>query len=207
MENVLELIKIEKLISMVIALGLIQAIGSLILRRLGPQTGFIISGFISGLISSTAYSATLAKRTKSLSIDQIRIESISYLSSTLAMLIQGLFIVTVGVVDFTKVIIIFVGPIVMTLILIFISAQRSKLINTNFPIRPLFDILSLIKLTIFIIGVVAISNFLQQNFGRMGLGALTFFVSLFEIHGSMIANTQLFSKNFYPLKSFSFCYV
>lgn len=202
MENLLSLIKIEKLVSMVIVLGLVQFIGGIIMKKLGSRTGFIVSGFISGLVSSTAYTASLARRTRELSTDQVKVETVSYLSSTLASLTQGLFIVLVGVSDFTSGVIVFIGPVLTTLILIYISSNRNKSINPDFPVRPLVDILSLIKLTIFIVGIISISNFLQHSFGNLGIETLTFFVSLFEVHGSMIANTQLFVKNLLTVKEF-----
>ena len=200
-----ELIQIEKLLSMVLALGVIQFIGGLASRKVGTRVGFIISGFINGLVSSTAFTTALAKKSKDLSLEQVRIESISFLSATLAMLLQGLFLVFIGIVDPPiSSLLIFVGPILMTLVLILIRHRKTKLIKEKFSSVPLIDIISLIKLTLFIVGIITISKFLQVQFGGRGLGVLTFLVSLFEIHGSMIANSQLMVKNIISVDEFSF---
>lgn len=202
--NFFELIEIKKLFSMIIALGAIQLIGGLASRRIGARAGFILSGFINGLISSTAFTATLSKKSRSLSLEQVHVESISFLSATLAMLVQGFFLMLIGT-DFNlSISLIFITAIVTTTILIFIRNQKNQTIKTNFPKAPLFDFLSLLKLTIFIIGIITISKLLQIQFGGRGIEILTFLVSLFEIHGSIIANAQMLAKNTISIDEFSF---
>lgn len=190
---------------MVLALGAIQFIGGLVARKVGTQTGLLISGFINGLVSSTAFTAELANKSRSHSLEQVRIESISFLSATLAMLVQGFFLVLIGIENSPKpVLLIFIGPILMTIILIMIRHNKIKSIHAKFSEVPLIDFISLIKLTIFIVGVITISKLLQIQFGGRGLEVLTFFVSLFEIHGSIIANSQLLVKQTISVDEFSF---
>ena len=45
-----------------------------------------------------------------------------------------------------------------------------------------------------------ISKLLQMYFGQQGLMVLTFLVSLFEIHGSVISNVQIFESGTINLK-------
>ncbi len=202
--NFLELIEIKKLFSMIFALGAIQLIGGIASRWVSVRSGFIISGFVNGLVSSTALTATLSKKSRSLSLEQVRIESISFLSATLAMLVQGLFLVLIGTNASPFVLLIFISPIFMTLILIFIRNHKVKSIKAEFPEVPLFDFLSLLKLTIFIVGIITISKLLQIQFGGRGIEVLTFLVSLFEIHGSVIANTQMLAKQTISVDDFCF---
>ncbi len=189
---------------MIFALGAIQLIGGIACRWVGVRAGFIISGFVNGLVSSTAFTATLAKKSRSLSLEQVRIESISFLSATLAMLIQGFFLILIGIDAPLQVMLIFISPITMTIILILIRNQKTKSIRAEFPTAPLFDFVSLIKLTIFIVGIITISKLLQIQFGGRGLEILTFLVSLFEIHGSIIANTQMMVKQTITVEEFCF---
>jgi len=202
--NFFELIEVKKLLSMIIALGAIQLIGGLASRRISARAGFIVSGFINGLISSTAFTANLAKKSNSLSLDQVRIESVSFLSATLAMLTQGFFLILIGT-DFNlSISLIFISPIAMSIALIFIRNQKNQTIKTEFPQAPLFDFLSLLKLTIFIVGIITIEKLLQLQFGGRGIEILTFLVSLFEIHGSIIANSQMLAKKVISIDEFSF---
>jgi uncharacterized membrane protein (DUF4010 family) len=59
---------------------------------------------------------------------------------------------------------------------------------------PTIDILPLVYLAGFIILILAASKLGQRLWGDNGLIGLTFLVSLFEIHGSIIANTNLHSN-------------
>ena len=51
-----------------------------------------------------------------------------------------------------------------------------------------------LKLAIFIVFILISSKLLQNIFGQTGLLVLTFLVSLFEIHGSIITNVQLYES-------------
>lgn len=188
---------------MIFALGAIQFVGRVASRWLNVRAGVIISGFVNGLISSTALTASLSKKSKSLSEDNLRIESLSYLSATLAMLVQGFFLVLIGINKFSyEILALFGGPILVTLILLAIRNNKLQGMKADYKKPPLLDILSLIKLAIFIVFIIAISRLLQLKFGKVGLDALTFLVSLFEIHGAIIANTQLYVRDTILLKEF-----
>lgn len=200
-----EVIQIEKLIEMILALGLIQFVGAIFSRKLSSHLGFIFSGFVNGLVSSTAFTASLAKRSQNLSETQIKVESISFLSATLAMLVQAAFLVFIGIDNISsKILFIFVTPIVATLLLMGFRAYKIKSIETEFPKVPFLDVASLVKLTFFVVGIVTISRLLQSKFGDQGLSLVTFIVSFFEIHGSVIANTQLASNGSILLSEYYF---
>jgi uncharacterized membrane protein (DUF4010 family) len=85
---------------------------------------------------------------------------------------------------------IFFGPLLMTGVLIYRHSR--KLGDRPLTLEPEpFRFLPILKLGLFILMILVFSKMLQNLFGQTGLVAFTFLVSLFEIHGSIIANLQL----------------
>lgn len=175
---------------MIFALATIQAFGSLMTKFLGARDGAILTGFFGGLISSTATTASLAKSSKN-SGGQGSAEILIFLSATGAMLFEALVLVVIGT---TKIhlshLLVFSGPILATTVMIFIH-YRSYTERRNASASSEFKILPILKLSLFIIAILSISKLFQQLFGQNGLLVLTSLVSLFEVHGSIIANVQL----------------
>lgn len=182
----------KKMLSMVFALVAIQGLGILLISRYGSFMGSILTGFLGGLISSTATTAALAKKNSLATQAHIRNDSLVFLSTTIAMLVEGLGIVFVGIDALNyRLAALFCAPALVTILIISLMFKKSTQ-----PKRPAiepseFKIAPLLKLSIFIIAILALSKILQHVFGSQGLINLTFLVSLFEIHGSLIANTQL----------------
>lgn len=181
----------QKIIYMISALAFIQAMGFLMIQILGARTGAILTGFIGGLISSTATTAALAKASKHASKKDAATENLTFLCATLAMLLEALAITIFGTTDVhAPLLVIFLGPGLVTVLMIFlqsrVTANHSPAMeNTGLEILPI------LKLSAFVICILTLSKILQKFFGQSGLLALTFIVSLFEIHGSVIANVQL----------------
>ncbi len=181
----------KKIATMILALAMIQAFGSAIAQHLGTRTGAILTGFFGGIISSTATTASLARRSKVSGKAHSSGEALTFLSATGAMLFEGLALVITGTseVHFSN-LLIFIGPILATLAMIFVQYRKLKdrsdtLQNTDFLILPI------LKLSVFIVAILSISKVFQNLFGQNGLLVITSLVSLFEIHGSVIANVQL----------------
>ncbi len=186
-----KLLSPKKVATMIFALMLIQVMGTTLSRFLGEKAGAILTGFFGGLISSTATTAALAKRSQSLGRQDESAETLTFLAATAAMLIEGLALLLSGTTEFHPTLsLIFLGPILTSALLIFRHSNRlrdkSLVVGSNE-----FRILPILKLAAFIVAVLALSKGLQNVFGQSGLIALTFLVSLFEIHGSVIANVQL----------------
>lgn len=181
----------KKVASMIFALTLIQVMGAALASALGTKGGSILTGFLGGLISSTATTASLAKRSKSDHRHGASTEILTFLAATVAMLFEGFALLLSGTREFHfGLSLIFFGPILLTGFLIY--RHSSKLENRPLTIDPEpFRLLPILKLGVFILLVLALSKVLQNMFGQAGLVALTFLVSLFEIHGSIIANVQL----------------
>ena len=165
---------------MIFALALIQILSSII-AQLGSKAGAILTGFLGGLISSTATTASLARQSKISSHDMSAFEIITFLSATGAMLAEGTSLLLVGTDEIhPSLFIIFLGPIFVTLVMIFL--QSRKLTHRNLAIEHnSFKILPILKLSAFIVTILVLSKVLQNSFGQSGLSILTFLVSLFEI--------------------------
>ncbi len=185
-----KLLSPKKIATMILALAIIQALGSALAQYLGARTGAILTGFFGGLISSTATTASLAKKSK-VSKGHSSGEVLIFLSSTGAMLFEGLTLVIAGTTDFhLSNLLIFIGPIIATIGMIFVQYRTTK-DRSGTSDTSTFQILPILKLSIFIVAILSVSKICQNFFGHNGLMVLTTLVSLFEIHGSVIANVQL----------------
>lgn len=113
------------------------------------------------------------------------------MAATGAMLFEGLAIVTMGTkeVHFSH-LLIFIGPILATIGMIVFQYRKEKDRPTGASPSE-FHVLPILKLAIFIVFIISVSRIFQKIFGENGLLVLTSLVSLFEIHGSVIANVQL----------------
>ena len=185
------LISLKKITTMLLALAMIQVLGSALAQYLGPRTGAILTGFFGGLISSTATTASLARRSKISGKAHSSAEVLTFLSATGAMLFEGIALVITGTteVHFSN-LLIFIGPILATLAMIFLQYRKATE-RSDFSQNSAFLILPILKLAVFIVIILTISKFFQNQFGQNGLIVITSLVSLFEIHGSVIANVQL----------------
>lgn len=181
----------KKICTMILALALIQAFSSALAQYLGARTGAIITGFLGGLISSTATTASLAKKSKVSSKGHNSSEVLIFLSATAAMLFEGVALLIAGTtsVHFSNLLIL-LGPILATTAMMFFQSRKVSEQSDPSP-KKRFLISPIIKLSIFIVAILSISKIFQNLFGQSGLFVITALVSLFEIHGSVIANVQL----------------
>lgn len=181
----------KKVATMIFALALIQVMGTALARFLGARAGAILTGFLGGLISSTATTASLAKRSQGSVHRDASEETLTFLAATAAMLFEGFALLLSGTTEFHLTLsFIFLGPILTTALLIYHHSNKHEK-RASIPGSTAFQFLPILKLTGFIVAILALSKVLQNLFGQGGLVALTFLISLFEIHGSIIANVQL----------------
>ena len=180
----------KKIATMILALAMIQAFGAGMVQYLGARTGSLLTGFFGGLISSTATIASLAKKSRA-AANPGSGEVLTFLSATGAMLIEGLALVATGTtgLHFSN-LIIFIGPLLATVGMI-VMEFRAHEERKSSSAQSTFQILPILKLSLFIVVILSASQIFQRIFGQNGLLVLTFLVSLFEIHGSVIANVQM----------------
>ncbi|WP_374074645.1 DUF4010 domain-containing protein [Bdellovibrio bacteriovorus] len=191
-----------KILQLILFLSLIQVLSALVMRIFSKRFGGIALGFVGGLISSTAFTASLAKQSHEASEDEVRLLSLSYLSALLGMALEALLLVFLGLTEKHWVLLyIFGAPILMTLFLIVHRAKTlSHVVFDEDPI-PTLGVTSLLTLSLFVAIFLILSKVLQRVLGPYGLYLLTFFVCLFELHGSIIGNVQLHESDVLSVKS------
>ena len=182
----------KKIALLIFALAIIQVLAEILIATLGAKIGTIMAGFLGGLISSTALTATLARQSKQHESTDPTVHGLIFLGGSLGMLVEAFAMTVLGIDVFhPELLFIFLGPFLFTLTMIAYRSRKkinySPQIDKNFRL----DIASILKITAFIVLVLALSKMLQNFFGESGLLILTFLVSLFEVHGSVIANVQL----------------
>ncbi len=195
------LLNLKKIATMIFALALIQLLSSALARLLGAKASAILTGFLGGLISSTATTASLARQSKNSPAGTSSFKIVTFLCATAAMLFEGSLLLLVGTDQIhPSLFIIFAGPLLATSVMIFLQSQKMMQRNLNIEESHL-KILPILKLSAFILTILVLSKILQKYFGQNGISVLTFLVSLFEIHGSVIANIQLHDADAFDLKA------
>jgi uncharacterized membrane protein (DUF4010 family) len=190
------LISPKKIATMVFALVFIQIFGSVMARALGARTGALLTGFFGGLVSSTATTASLARRSEHNPQADSTNELLIFLSATLAMLFEAAALVVMGSGDVhTPFLITLALPMLTSIAMILYYYRKQVGVRLEYE-NPSFQIAPMLKLTCFIVSMLLLSKLLQNLFGQRSLLILTFLVSLFEIHGSVIANVQLHENGF-----------
>lgn len=182
---------LNKAAYMVFALCFIQVLGVVMIRVLGGRQGSIMTGFFGGLVSSTATTVSLARESNEGDTEFVGKELLIFLSATAGMLVEGITFVllSTGGVHYSL-LLIFFGPLITTSVIVLLLVR--KIPHRAIRIEDAeIKFLPIVGLAAFIIAVLAFSKFLQSIFGQSGLIILTFLVSLFEIHGSIIVNLQL----------------
>lgn len=186
------LFSLKKLATMIFALSLIQFFGAVFVRFFGIKLGLILTGLMSGFISSTAATASLAKKSVKLSVIHTKAEALTFLSSTLAMLIEAQILLFIGLQKPIYPLYFLLGvPILVTGFLVIYNSKKIHAQEIKYSPPELYAIKSTLKLALFILLIISVSKIFQNILGQQSLTILTFAISLFEIHGSIIANLQL----------------
>lgn len=188
------LFRLKKITQLIVALLIIQFLAQELTSKLGPRHGALTSGLLAGLISSTALTVSLANKSK-LAQAQTANLSLQFVAGTLAMLVEALLLVLIGTQDWQfGTFLQFAPSILLTLIWIRKLWNPSQMPSE--PAGPIkLDLFSAFKLAGFIFFVLTLTKILENSGGKLGIYFLTFVVSLFEVHGSIIANVQLFESH------------
>jgi uncharacterized membrane protein (DUF4010 family) len=193
------LVNLQKISKLLFALSFIQALSLLAIHYFGARAGTLLGGFLGGLISSTATTVTLASQSSQNPL-LVKTAKLTFLCATFAMFVEAFGIVLLGTQQTHWVLAtIFSVPMASVLLMIvFCSKNLAK--HESSKSQPDLEIKSLLKLALFIFVVLSLSKVLQNLLGQYGLAILTFLVSLFEIHGSLIGNIQLHDSNTIDVK-------
>jgi uncharacterized membrane protein (DUF4010 family) len=192
-------IGMKKIGTLVCAITFIQLLGNVITNYLGSRKGSIITGFLAGLVSSTATVASVARESKK-SSGNITSEILIFISATIAMQITCLVIILInkGGLHY-PILILILSPVVSAVAMIYIETRNS--INGHEVAKSEeFEFTHVLKLTAFIVATIIISKIGQSFLDHRGMALITFIVSLFEMHGSIIANLQLHEAGVFDVK-------
>ncbi|AHZ86537.1 hypothetical protein Bb109J_c1201 [Bdellovibrio bacteriovorus] len=182
----------QKILFMFFALSALQVVGKAFSIWIGRKAGVILTGFLGGLLSSTATTVTLAKEShEPVGSQTLRLAALQ--SAILAMLVQAAVLIRAGgIAAFELVGLHFAILSLITLSLIGLLWRRKP---QSHPViagtERILDIRSSLKLTVFIVLILSASKLVQEWAGSQGLMILTFVISLFEVHGSLISTSQL----------------
>lgn len=195
------LLNLGKFFQLVFALLLIQSLGVLLVRWLGRRHGLFLTGFLAGLISSTALTLALAKQSNHPKRKRPA-ELLPFMAAIFAMLLEALFFSFFGISVFHwQILIIFSGPLIATVITLAIVWRSDLEYTFTLDKEKKIDLWGTIKLVALLMLILAASNGVQRIAGTEGLMVLTYLVSLFEIHGSVISTTQLYEAQSIDLKN------
>lgn len=192
----------KKVVTLIFALGLVQFLGSSLSRLLDQKSSALFTGFLSGLVSSTATTTAIARKSKSSGPEDAPVESITFLAATLAMLLIAVGILAASEIAISpSVFLIVAGPLFVSVLMIYRQTKSHLKKELSLEHRH-FEILEIIKLSIFIIAILLFSKILQKFLNETGITVLTFVVSLFEMHASVISNLQLYNSGTFDLHDF-----
>lgn len=186
-----QILDLKKVMYVIFALAFLQTLAGVVVDKLGSKAGIVLLGFLAGLVSSTATTATVARQSRDSKDEDTNAETVVLLSATLAMLCEAAVVLTISLRPPKPLLyLMFLAPILVCLGLTLTLTRRVRHMPEQLQPQGL-QLKPLLKLAAFIIGILALSKFLRGSLGDAGLMFLTFGVSLFEIHGSIIANIQL----------------
>lgn len=184
----------HKIALLLFALVLMQVIGGIAAASMEDRLGATFTGFLGGMVSSTAVTAHLSKQSQTLGDDAWQVTALGFLGASLAKLGLIAMLVYAGA-ETTPwpVWIVIVAPALATAGLLFARGKKLEVsANANRDGTPELALADILKLGGFVVGLIALSKILQSLFGDAGLLAVTALFSLFEVHASTVANAGLF---------------
>lgn len=186
----------QKILFMFFALSLLQVLGELLSLWVGARAGIVMTGFLGGILSSTVTTVALAKESHEPEGSQsLRMAAVQ--SAILAMLLQAAVLISAGGLEaFQLVGLHFAILGVLTVGMIALLWRRQSRPHPAMAgSEDVLDWKSSLKLTIFIVLILAASKLVQDWVGGQGLMLLTFVISLFEVHGALISTSQLLAAD------------
>lgn len=183
----------QQFMVVMILIAIMQFSGYVAVRVFGNQFGMLFAGFFGGLVSSTAIFVMLSKIYHDHPA-MLRSTIAAALSAIVAMLLKILAIVLVISPLFFVIIIKPLLIMMMTAIIISLLCMRGKSTEYSSPLilNPL-DFKSVLKLTIFIFGMLVFIAVVNHYWGTEWGKIAAFLGGLFEIHSVTLAVSTLFA--------------
>lgn len=176
-----------------------QFAGYVAQRALGQNRGLILSGFLGGLVSSTAVFATLPAQMKS-NPEAARTAASSAVAATVATLVELLVILYSASTLLGKALAIPVlAMIAAGAAFAWLFGRKASGAKSTLPATNPLDVKAVAKLSLIIGGMLVIVGTVQRTLGARAVGVATFLGGLFEIHGVSLATATLHFQGKMPL--------
>lgn len=170
--------------------GVVQFSGYALMRAFGARAGLALSGFLGGLVSSTAVFLSLASALRS---QPGNAPFAGALLSIVAMTLELLLILAGASLPLFKQMLPVCAASAGTGILIAALINRSVAFAGTQSSRPL-DWKALVKLTLLIFGMLAAVEITRRTVGAAAVQGVSFLSGLFEVHGISLATAVVFSE-------------
>ncbi|MFP5520488.1 MAG: DUF4010 domain-containing protein [Bdellovibrionia bacterium] len=187
------LVNLQKLLWMFFALSFIQFLGAILNFLFGLNAGMMLTGFLAGLVSSTALTVSLSQESRHKKHEPETVAVAALIAGKIGVLVEAIFLIIAA--DggaFREVASILIAPTLLCGALLLMLAKRQKtVISTKLPVSPI-QYRSVLRLTLFIAGILGLTRIAFNLFGESGVLVASFIVSLFEVHGALITAAQMF---------------
>lgn len=178
---------------LIVTIAAIQFVGYVSIRLFGERFGIAITGFLGGLVSSTAVFANLSHTLHSHPKFKLAIIA-SAIFSILAMLVEVIAIIFVASPSLLFFIIkpVLVMAIVSSIFVIFLLHYQKEKGHTTSAISNPLNLLSVFRTSVFIALTLLIIAITKRFIGTEGVLFVSFLGGLFEIHGISLATALLY---------------
>jgi uncharacterized membrane protein (DUF4010 family) len=178
---------------LILTIAAIQFFGYISIRLFGERFGMAITGFLGGLVSSTAVFANLSNSLHFHPKLKLAIIA-SAIFSILAMLVEVMVIILVAspALFFFTIKPIFVMSVVSITIATFLLHYQKKQGHTLTSVTNPFNLLSILRTSLFIGFTLILIALAKQSIGTEGVLLVSFLGGFFEIHGISLATSLLY---------------
>lgn len=179
---------------LVLTLGALEFGSYILVKVIGGQKGFLVIGFLGGLVSSTAVLLSSARQAKH-TPEQLKNLVGSSLAAKLAALAQLLFIV--GLVSpqlLLSVSIPAAAGITIGTIALFFVARKAHKQTSSLALESPLDWKGVLRLSILLAVILGLITITKTWLGEQATFAVSFLTALFELHGVSLANATMFRQ-------------
>ena len=165
------------------------------IRIFGSTIGVLLSGFLAGLVSSTAATATLAHQAKKKHTAMLPTAA-AIILATVAMFIEFGIIIFIVSPPLAKLMVIPLGSTAIIMLFITYVIHNYYKSSQHYPAvsKPLF-LMTAFRVALFLFTMLIIVTIAQRFFSDVGASIVIFLGGLVEIHGVGWAVANLFQNN------------
>lgn len=194
------LFNLKKLGTIFWALSVLQVAGAWLVRWLGGTWSTVLSGFLGGFVSSTAVTLTSAQRTRDKKEGHRRAAA-EVTAACLGMQVEAFVLLLLSSASLAWTCLpILLGMLIPGGAALLGWARRQTPRPEPHPKEPVLDLGHSLQLTLVIAGFLLLVGLGKHQLGTSGVWVLSFVASLFEMHGVIVANSQLYATGHLSLE-------